>query len=343
MTGVIGAGSFGTAVANLLAKNTDVLLFSRRPEVVETINRTHRHLEIDLSPRIRATTDLAEVAAQCQLLFPIIPSDSFRRVMQSLAPHVSPYHFIIHGTKGFDLKDMTEADLGRPQSANIRNSICTMSEVIREETSVLRIGCLSGPNLSSEIMAGQPTASLIASRFREVIHGGQQVLNSPAFHVFGSYDLLGVELAGTLKNIIALGSGILGGLGLGRNIQGLLISRGLAEMIYFGKALGASSQAFLGVAGIGDLVTTATSTNSRNYNFGTRIAKGEKLDAILQTLSEPAEGVRTLRIAYHLSRQYKLHTPITTTLYHVIFDGMDVERALKYLITYPYSIDVDFV
>jgi glycerol-3-phosphate dehydrogenase (NAD(P)+) len=343
MTGVIGAGSFGTAVANLLAKNTDVLLFSRRPEVVETINRTHRHLEVDLSPRIRATTDLAEVAAQCQLLFPIIPSDSFRRVMQSLAPHVSPHHFIIHGTKGFDLKDMTEADLGRPQSANIRNSICTMSEVIREETSVLRIGCLSGPNLSSEIMAGQPTASLIASRFREVIHGGQQVLNSPAFHVFGSYDLLGVELAGTLKNIIALGSGILGGLGLGRNIQGLLISRGLAEMIYFGKALGTSSQAFLGVAGIGDLVTTATSINSRNYSFGTRIAKGEKLDAILQTLSEPAEGVRTLRIAYHLSRQYKLHTPITTTLYHVIFDGMDIERALKYLITYPYSIDVDFV
>lgn len=345
MTGVIGAGSFGTAVANLLAKNTEVLLYSRRMEVVEAINQTRRHLDLDveLSGRIRATNQLEQVANECQVIFPVLPSEGFRSVMRSLAPYLRPEHFLIHGTKGFDLTGVDEALLGQPGVPIPRTSVRTMSEVIREETNVLRIGCLSGPNLSSEIMAGQPTASLIASRFREVIQTGQQLLNSPSFHIFGSYDILGTELAGALKNIVAVGSGIVGGLGLGRNMQGLLIARGLAEMIYFGKALGASNQAFLGVAGIGDLVTTATSTNSRNYTFGMRLAKGEKLDEIAKNMIEPAEGVRTLRIAYHLSRQYKLHTPITTTLYHVVFDGMSVERALKYLMSYPYAVDVDFI
>ncbi|HNE30095.1 MAG TPA: glycerol 3-phosphate dehydrogenase, partial [Saprospiraceae bacterium] len=130
---------------------------------------------------------------------------------------------------------------------------------------------------------------------------------------------------------------------LGRNIQGLLISRGLAEMVYFGKALGASSQAFIGVAGIGDLVATATSTNSRNYTFGTRLAKGESAAEIRDKMPELAEGVRTLRIARQLARQYKLHVPITSTLYNVVFQGLPVEKALEYLMTYPYAVDVDFL
>jgi glycerol-3-phosphate dehydrogenase (NAD(P)+) len=129
---------------------------------------------------------------------------------------------------------------------------------------------------------------------------------------------------------------------LGRNIQGLLIARGLAEMVYFGKSLGASSQAFIGVAGIGDLVATATSTNSRNYTFGTRLAMGETATQIRETMPELAEGVRTLRIARQLARQYKLHVPITSTLHGVVFEGLPVEKALEYLMTYPYSIDVDF-
>ncbi len=168
-------------------------------------------------------------------------------------------------------------------------------------------------------------------------------LNSPLFHVFGSYDLLGAELAGALKNIIALGSGILGGLGLGRNIQGLLIARGLAEMVYFGKSLGASSQAFIGVAGIGDLVATATSSSSRNYSFGVRLAQGETAAQIRETMPELAEGVRTLRIARQLAREYKLHVPITSTLHAVVFEGLAVEKALEYLMSYPYGVDVDFL
>ncbi|TNE55173.1 MAG: NAD(P)H-dependent glycerol-3-phosphate dehydrogenase [Bacteroidetes bacterium] len=341
--GVIGAGSFGTAIANTLAQNADVLLFSRKAETVEEINNSHRHLNVDLSPRIRATPDLEQVARECTLIFPIVPSTAFRRMMHALGPFLRPQHIVIHGTKGFDLKDLEESDLNDPNIAVTRDNVRTMSEVVLEESSVVRVGCLSGPNLAAEIMAGQPAATLVGSRFREVIQAGQTALTSPRFRVFGSYDLLGAELAGALKNIIALGSGVLGGLGLGRNIQGLLIARGLAEMVYFGKSLGAESKAFIGVAGIGDLVTTATSSNSRNYTFGTRLAKGETAVQIRENMPELAEGVRTLRIAKQLARQNKLHVPITDTLHAVVFEGLAVEKALEYLMSYPYAVDVDFL
>lgn len=341
--GVIGAGSFGIAVANLLAHNAEVLIFSRKDEVARQINERHAYQGHTLSARIKATTDLGELARRCTLLFPIVPSTSFRRMTQALAPHLRPYHMIIHGTKGFDLKRIEEDELDSLRRPLTRQEVRTMSEVIIEETGVVRVGCLSGPNLASEIMSGQPAATLVASRFREVIQVGQKSLNSPQFHVFGSYDMLGAELAGALKNIVALGSGILEGLGLGRNIQGLLIARGLAEMVYFGKALGADSQSFFGVAGIGDLVATATSVNSRNYTFGMRLAKGEKTSEIRQNMPELAEGVRTLRIAHYLAQQYKLHVPITHTLHNIIFEDYPVDKALRYLMSYPYSVDVDFL
>ncbi len=344
LVGVLGAGSFGTAIANLLALNGPVLLFSRKDEVVEEINRTRRHLDQKISPRVTATTDLAELAEKCTLIFPIVPSTSFRGMMQSLAPHLRPHHIIIHGTKGFDLKNLTEDDLmANPNLHLTRNEVRTMSEVVLEESCVVRVGCLSGPNLAAEIAAGQPTATLVGSRFREVIQTGQAALNSKKFHVFGSYDLLGAELAGALKNIIALGSGIMAGVGLGRNMQGLLIARGLAEMVYFGKAMGAPSSAFIGVAGIGDLVATATSSNSRNFTFGSRLGKGETTETIRETMPELAEGVRTLMIAKQLARHYKLHVPITSMLYSVVFEKFPVEKALEYLMSYPYGVDVDFL
>ncbi len=341
--GVVGAGSFGTAVANLLSAHTDVLLYSRNEDTVRMINAGHRHLDVALSRRIRATNDPEEVAGTCNLLLPVVPSTAFRSTLQMLSPYLKPHHMIIHGTKGFDLWGLEEDDLDRPDIAITRANVRTMSEVVREESCVVRVGCLSGPNLATEIQAGQPGATVVASRFDEVIQTGKQVLNSPMFHVFGSTDLLGAELSGALKNIIALGSGILGGLGLGRNIQGLLIARGLAEMVYFGQALGADSHAFMGVAGIGDLVATSTSTNSRNYSFGTRLAKGESAQSIRESMSELAEGVRTLRIAHQLARHYKLHVPITDTLHAVVFENLPVMKALEYLMRYPYAVDVDFL
>lgn len=339
--GVIGAGSFGTAISNLLSHNIEVLLYSRQKDLVERINKEHRHLNIDLSEKITATNNLEEIAQKCELIFPIVPSTNFRAMMQNLAPFLRPYHILIHGTKGFDLDGI---DLSSEKDSTIsKDQVFTMSQVIRQESAVLRIGCLSGPNLSAEILDGQPTATVIGSRFNEVIKIGREVLDSQKFHVFGTHDILGAELAGALKNAIAIGSGILGGMGLGKNIQAMLITRGLGEMVNIGKAMGADRAAFIGTAGIGDLIATATSQKSRNYTFGMRLAKGETLEEISNTMSELAEGVRTIQITQQLSKYYKLHAPITQMLHAVVIEGFDVERAINYLMKYPYAVDVDFL
>lgn len=341
--GIIGSGSFGIAIAKLLETNTDVLIYSRKPEIVMAINETHTHYNTSLNPqRVRATGDPKEMCEKCQLIFPIVPSGNFRTMMQTFSPYLKPYHFLIHGTKGLDLVGLKEEDLVSGVIVS-RAHIRTMSEVIAEESSVVRIGCLSGPNLASELIEGQPSATLIASRFDEVIHAGQAVLNSNRFHVFGSYEILGAEFAGAFKNIVAIGSGILGGKGLGRNIQAMLITRGLTEMIAFGTRLGATNKAFLGTAGIGDLIATATSTNSRNYTFGMRLAKGETPAQIIESMQEVAEGVRTLRIAHRIARTYRLHVPISEMLYRVVFEGFSIDKTIAYLMEYPYDVDVDFL
>jgi glycerol-3-phosphate dehydrogenase (NAD(P)+) len=325
----------------LLAIKTDVLLFTRRKEVMDAINERHEHLGIKLSPKIRATDQIKAIADQCDVIFPIVPSESFRKTIVSISPYLKPYHIVIHGTKGLDVVGINMDELSKTKIS--RAHVRTMSEVILEETVVKRVGCLSGPNLAKEIIAGQPTAGVIASKFDEVIKVGDQVLDSNLFHVYGSHDLLGAELAGALKNIIAIGSGILGGMGMGRNLQAMLITRGLIEMVNFGKALGSNSRAFLGTAGIGDLIATATSTGSRNYTFGERLAKGETVEQIKASSQEVAEGVRTLQIARQLAKNYKLHVPITQMLYSIVFENYDIPKALDYLITYPYDVDVDFI
>ncbi len=340
--GVIGAGSFGTAISNLLAYNTAVLLYSRNAQLVAAVNHEHSLREVKLSTKIRATDSLEEVASACNLIFPIVPSVNFRAMMQSLSPFLRPYHILIHGTKGFDISGST--DMGPLTERNIdRSDVHTMSEVIRQESVVERVGCLSGPNLSAEILAGQPAATVIGSRFKEVIKAGRKVLDSKKFHVFGSFELLGAELAGAMKNAVAIGSGILAGLGMGKNIQALLITRGLVEMVNLGKAMGSTSKAFIGTAGIGDLIATATSTKSRNFTFGSLLAEGKSLEEINNLMPELAEGVRTIQIMRQLAKHYKLHSPIIEMLYSVVFEGFNISKALNYLMNYPYAVDVDFL
>lgn len=341
--GVIGAGSFGTAIAELLAQKTKVFQYSRNKELVASINEKNYNssLERTLPKNIIATNSLEEVAQKCTLIFPIVPSDSFRSMMRNLSPYLYPYHILIHGTKGFDIKNLSEEDLDTQKIT--RNNVSTMSEVIREESVVVRVGCLSGPNLAAEIMDGQPTATVIASKFNEVILSGKDALNSNNFQVFGTKEILGAELAGALKNIIAIGSGALYGMGLGKNIQALLINRGLIEMIYFGQAMGAGPKAFVGTAGIGDLVCTATSKSSRNFTFGIRLGKGESVEEIKKTMPELAEGVRALNIAKHLADHYNLHVPITQMLHRIVHKGFDAKKAIELLMKYPYYVDVDFL
>ncbi len=338
LVGVIGAGAFGTAIAMLLAKNTKVLLYLRRREECENINRAHTHRGIRLPENIEATTSLPEVANRCTVIFPIIPSKNFRDMMVQFAPYLKPYHILIHGTKGFAINRQCVTDDGFA-----REDVSTMSEVIRQESIVLRTGCISGPNLSEEIYEGKPTATVIGSKFEEVIDIGKRLLSSEKFHVFGSHDMIGMELAGALKNIFALASGILEGKKMGRNIQALLITRGMMEMIYFGKAMGASSSAFLGTAGIGDLICTATSEKSRNFRYGKLIGEGATKESLKTDFPLLAEGVRTLRIAKRLADHYNLHVPITKILYEIIYNEYDLDKAIEYLMRFPYHVDVDFL
>ncbi len=339
--GIIGAGNFGKAVANIIAENRDVLLFTRQPDKAQRINTTHEIDGVRLSARVFATTSLKELAEQCRTIFPIVPSRRFREMMQDLAPYLNPSHFLIHGTKGFALRDIDEDEL--PYRPFTRKNVCLMSEVIRQESCVLRIGTISGPNLAKEILAGKPAGTLVSSNFEEVIQEARLLLSSERFRVFTSTDVKGTELAGALKNIIAILSGILAARDMGLNLQALLITKGLAEMIRFAKGWGADEKTFLGTAGIGDLIATAMSPDSRNYRFGYRIGSGERLIQIQANLNELVEGIRTLIIVYHLSRHQRLRLPIIHTLYRIVFEDYPIEEAVRYLMTFPFDVDVNFL
>lgn len=340
--GVIGLGSFGTAVSNLLSKNSKVILYGRNPEQIEEIRHSRVSSNQKLDPSIEVTSNLEFLASKCDIIFPVVPSSGFRTLMKTLSPFLRPYHILIHGTKGFDVDSHAE-DLNKEGYYLSRNEVRTMSEIILEETSIIRVGCLAGPNLAVELAEGQPSATVVASRFNEVIHEGQRLLRSDLFQVYGSSDLIGVELSGILKNIIAIASGAISGLGLGENSRGLLISRGMVEMIYLGHVLGGNTQAFIGLAGIGDLVTTCSSQLSRNFTVGYRLAKGEKINDIINSMEETAEGINTVKLARSLAKYYKIRAPITEKLYDVMFGGLSVETALQYLMKYPFNVDIDFL
>lgn len=340
--GVIGAGNFGTAVANLLAPRRKVWLYARDKAVVEQINELREHRGHKLHPNVTPVNDLKALADNCDIIFPIVPSEHFREMMQQLSEFLHPYHILIHGTKGFDIQLPPGESLENIATLD-RSHVKTMSEVITEESVVVRVGCLAGPNLARELAAAQPAATVVASQFNEVIHLGKRLLRNEYFQVYGNNDLVGVELAGVLKNIIAIAAGALSGLGYGENAKGLLISRGMVEMIYLGRALGGNTRAFLGLAGVGDLVTTCNSALSRNFNVGFRLAKGERLADIVESTDEVAEGVKTVVIAKKCADYYEVQAPITSTLYKVFFEDLTVRQALQYLMRYPLNVDIDFL
>lgn len=337
--GVIGAGSFGTAIANLLAKkNNRILLYARTAEKASRIKKERKSAGYSLDEHISVTNSLEEVGASCDVIFPVVPSANFRGMMKEFSPYLRPYHMVIHGTKGFDL-------VGKNDNPKLfaRDQVKTMSEVIREESSVVRVGCLAGPNLANEISDGHPAATVIASQFDEVIQQGQRLLKNEQFMIYGSSDLMGIELCGILKNIIAVGAGSTSGLQLGENAKALFISRGLVEMVSLGKALGVNAQAFLGLAGVGDLMATCYSSLSRNYTVGYRLAKGETIEEITESMEEVAEGVKTIDIVHGLARSLEIRLPITETLYRIIHREITVEQAHKYLMKFPFRVEIDFL
>jgi len=315
MVGVLGAGSFGTALSYLLSTQSDVMVFTRREAVLNSVNDENQLNNTKLPKNVRATSDYEAFAAECPVIFPVVPSKYFREMMQEVGQYLRPYHILIHGTKGLDAYPIPEED-----DVPSKSQIFTMSQVIKQESPVVKVGCLSGPNLAEEILEGQPAATVIASKFNEVIEIGQSLLKSTHFHVFGSHQIYGAELAGVFKNVFAIASGILGGQNLGYNLR-----------------------PFLGTAGMGDLIATASTTKSRNYTVGFRLGKGETLKAILKDLPEVAEGVRTLQIIKGLADELNVNVPITQVVYRILYKQMPVEKAMQYLMSYPYAKDVDFL
>lgn len=340
--GVVGVGSFGTAIANMLAEKNPVMVYARKEEVVAEINSAHTAQGKELNPRIVATNNPEEICQNCDILFFMVPSSGFQDVVRTFAPFLFPYHLIIHGTKGLCL-NLNPGETLETVTKIRRSQILTMSEVILKETVAVRVGCLAGPNLSKELLQGQPAATVIASKYNEVILEGQRLLRSEKFQVYGNSDIIGVELSGVLKNIIAIAAGALAGLGLGENAKGLLISRGMVEMVHLSNALGGSVRSVIGLAGIGDLVATCNSVHSRNFTVGYRLAKGDSLETILADMDEVAEGVNTVRIIKAFLETTDLRAPITENLHRVLFGDLEIEEALQFLMKYPFNVDADFV
>lgn len=326
---VIGGGSFGTAMAQLLAENgNDVLMWARSEESVREINEQHANSRffpgIALNPKLRATSDLAAAARHSKLAFPVVPSKAMRGVMRELAPLLGSEHVLVHCTKGLE-----------------KDSFDTMSQVIREETCVRRIGAVAGPNLARELLEKKPAATVVGSKFVEVIDWVRKVLAGDRFLVYGNRDLLGVELGGTLKNILAIGAGVIDGGNLGANAKSLLLTRGLSEIMKIGTSLGAEPQTFMGLSGIGDIIATCTSPLSRNYQVGLRLGKGETLAAIKASMSQVSEGVDTTAVVYAYAAKKGIPLTLTKGLYHLMFSGASLEevRSMAMRAAPVYEID----
>lgn len=330
--GVIGGGSWGTTIAYLLSLNpaNQIKLWVRNPEVVKAINSTQKNPkysgETHLSDRLEASTDLEAVIRQCPLMFVVVTSASARDVLHQMGDYLRGDQILIHCIKGFE-----------------HSTFKRISEIIREETCCRKLGVLSGPNLAKEILLGHPSATVVASRFEEVVYQAQQALISPNFRVYGHRDVIGVEVAGALKNIIALASGMSGGLGFQQNTQSLLLTRGLVEMTQFGLRLGAQASTFRGLAGMGDLIATCSSQLSRNYQVGERIAQGESLDAVLGTMSYVSEGVPTTRSVCQMSRDLGVEMPIAEGVNAILDGKLSPREAIEALMTRENRYEEEFI
>lgn len=316
---VLGGGSWGTALAQILAQHGyDTLLWVRNDEVVREINEHHtnsRYLgDAPLHHAVEATSELDRAAEWARTLVLAIPSRAFRDVANRLGDHVTGDQVLISATKGL-----------------VGEHLERMSQILREETCVRKIGALSGPNLAREVVAGHPTATVVASPYEEVVERAERMLSGPRFRLYGNFDLPGVEFAGALKNIYAIAGGVAAGLSFGANTLATLITRGLAEMSRFGERYGAERITFKGLAGVGDLVATCSSTLSRNHTVGRRLAAGEDLDEIVANLGMVAEGVNTTRAVHEFAARRGVDMPIAAAVYRLLFEGATPDQALGFL------------
>ncbi len=321
---VLSAGSFGTCLAILLAeRGYAVSLWARDPVVVDAIRRHRRNprylTEFHLHDNIEATSHLEEALADGEVVLSVVPSQAVREVWEQARAFLSQDALVIQGSKGIEVG-----------TGLLGSQI--LQEVLPEEVHA-RLVFLSGPSFAREIAEGLPTAASLASSNEAFAIAAQSILSSPTFRCYTNDDVIGVELGGALKNVIAIAVGISDGLQLGLNSRAALITRGLAEIGRLGSALGAKPLTFLGLSGIGDLVLTCTGDLSRNRTVGLAIGRGDPIEKVLGSLTEVAEGVATTRSAFELAGRHRVDMPITALTYQVLYERKDLGEAVRELTT----------
>jgi glycerol-3-phosphate dehydrogenase (NAD(P)+) len=323
---VVGAGSWGTALAKMLSdKGYRINLWGHRQEHVDEIvsNRENRTYlpGFKLSDNLTATADLKEAVAGQTMVVMVVPSHGFREVFRRLLPNLSNNTYVISAVKGIE-----------------NDTQMTMDQVMEDELAgmdsppVLHLGVLAGPSFAKEVAAGVPTAVTVAAKSKEEALFFQEFFNAPLFRVYASTDLIGVELSGALKNIIAIAAGICDGLGYGTNTRAALITRGLAEISRLGIKMGANPLTFSGLGGLGDLVLTCTGDLSRNRTVGLKLGQGKKLSTILDEMNMVAEGVKTTKSAWNLANKMDVEMPILEQVYQVIYNDKPCESAVRDLL-----------
>ncbi len=326
---VVGAGAWGTALADLLARNGhDVRLWAYEPDVVEAINKKRENVRFlrghSLSQSIEAVGDIARAVEGAELVTLATPSHVLRRIVKGAAgslPHSAP---LVVATKGIE-----------PET------LCLMTEVVEQEIGGATVVALSGPSFAFEVVSCQPTAVVVASGREEAAAFAQRAFSSRYFRAYTHTDVTGVELGGALKNVMAVATGIAEGLGLGFNARAALVTRGLAEMIRLGAALGAEQSTFAGLAGLGDLVLTCTGSLSRNRAVGVEVGKGRALEDVLRDKETVAEGVLTAHSAQQLAAREGVEMPIVETVNRVLFEGQPARGAIAALMTRELRAEVD--
>ncbi|WP_282341794.1 NAD(P)H-dependent glycerol-3-phosphate dehydrogenase [Pseudomonas sp. PS02288] len=327
---VLGGGSFGTAIANLLAENGQaVRQWMRDPEQADAIRQNRenpRYLKgIKVHPAVEPVTDLAATLEASQLLFVALPSSALRSVLSPVADRLSG-KYLVSTTKGIEAQ-----------------SFLLMSQILEEIAPEASIGVISGPNLAREIAEHALTATVVASENADLCSRVQQVLHGRTFRVYASQDRFGVELGGALKNVYAIIAGMAVALGMGENTKSMLITRALAEMTRFAVKLGANPMTFLGLAGVGDLIVTCSSPKSRNYQVGFALGEGLSLEQAVNRLGEVAEGVNTIKVLRAKAEELRVYMPLVAGLHAILFEGRTLAQVIEALMRAEPKTDVDFI
>lgn len=331
---VLGGGSFGTAIANVIASNGfKTHLWMRDPERAEQTQAFRENTVYlpgyKLADTLTVSSDLKAAVSQAEVLFVSVPSAVFREVVQQAQPYMSTGLMVVSTTKGIS-----------------RDGFTLMSQILEEELKPtvqdVSVGVLSGPNFAKEMIQGQITGSVIASLNEQLIERVQALIGSSKFRIYSSEDCYGVELAGALKNIYAIIAGMTQVRKYGSNTMALLMTRALAEMGRFAHALGADPMTFLGLAGVGDLILTCNSTLSRNYRVGYAMGEGKSLTRALKEVRQVVEGVNTLRLVKEKSEQLNVQMPLATALYALLFEGETADNIIDQLMLSEQNSDVDF-